>query len=62
MFAKMKDVAFPCDRDGPGRGRKWPLFERRRIVAKQYLVNFGRPETRNLDRTLLENGELIVTG
>jgi hypothetical protein len=55
MFAKTKDVPFPCNRDSSGRGRKCPLFMRRRIVAKQNLIDFGRVETGNLDRRLFDN-------
>ena len=55
MFAKTKDVTFPCNRDGAGRGRKRPFFVRRRIVAKQNLINLGSAETRNLDRRLFDN-------
>ena len=55
MLAKKKDVAFPGDRDSSWRGRKRPLFVRRRIVAKQDLIDFGRAETGNLDRRLFDN-------
>jgi hypothetical protein len=55
MLAKKKDVAFLGDRDSSRRGRKRPLFVRRRIVAKQDLIDFGRAETGNLDRRLFDN-------
>ena len=55
MFAKNEDVAFPCDRDSAGFGRKRPWFVRRRIVAKQYLIDLGRAETGNLDLRLFDD-------
>ena len=55
MLAKKKDVAFLGDRDSSWRGRKRPLFVRRRIVAKQDLIDLGRAETGNLDRRLFDN-------
>ena len=55
MLAKKKGVAFPGDRDSSWRGRKRPLFVRRRIVTKQDLVDLGRAETGNLDRRLFDN-------
>ena len=54
MLAKKKDIAFLGDRNSSWRGRKRPLFVRRRIVAKQDLIDFGRAETGNLDRRLFD--------